>query len=142
MTLREFLQQRKQDSNGPAADRRRIEEYREAVKNLVKRFRDVLGPYEALEIEEWSSLLKEHSIPYNAPALTISFQDEQITIEPKGRFVIDADGRVSMTRGAREIYLDWAGREQWVFRWVLPRGTKAQPLTNQSIEELVQELLA
>lgn len=142
MTLREFLTDRARDTAGPAGDRLKIREYSDAVKSLMKRFRDVLSPYEALEIVEWLPLLKERSIPYNAPALTVNFRDDQITIEPKGAFVLDSAGRVSMTRGMREVHIDWAGGNDWVFRWVLPRTTNKEPLTNEAIEDLVQGLLA
>lgn len=108
----------------------------------MARFSEVLRPYDALEIEEWLPLLNEHAIPYNAPALTVSFRDDQITIEPKGAFVMDSEGRVAMSRGVREVHLDWAGGDEWTWRWVTPRTTTPEPLTNQAIEELVQGLLA
>lgn len=142
MTLREFLEQRQHDGHDAAERRHRIEAYSAAVTKLMGRFREVLRPYDALVIDEWLPLLKEHAIPYNAPALTVSFRDDQIDIEPKGAFVVDAAGRVAMSRGIREVHLDWAGGDEWTFRWVTPRTTIPEPLTNQAIEELVQGLLA
>ncbi|XYH98878.1 hypothetical protein ACMHYB_03695 [Sorangium sp. So ce1128] len=142
MTLREFLEERQRDSRGAAEHRRRIDDYSAAVKRLMGRISDVLRPYDALEIEEWLPLLNEHAVPYNAPALTVSFQEDQITIEPKGAFVVDSEGRVAMSRGVREVHLDWAGGDDWTFRWVTPRTTTPQALTNQAIEDLVQGLLA
>jgi hypothetical protein len=109
MTLRDFLQERQHDSQGGAEQRRKIEAYSIAVKRLMGRFREVLRPYDALAVEEWLPLLKEHAVPYNAPALTISFGDDQIDIQPKGAFVMDSEGRVAMTRGVREVHLDWPG---------------------------------
>lgn len=142
MTLREFLDERQRDSHGAAEHRRKIEMYTAAVKTLMGRFRDVLRPYDALEIEEWTPLLKEHAIPYNAPALTVGFRDDQISIQPTGAFVVDSEGRVAMSRGVREVHLDWAGGDAWTFRWVTPRTTTPAPLTDQAIEDLVQGLLA
>lgn len=144
MTLREFLVERAGDSRGPAEDRLRIREYSDAVKNLIKRFRDFLTPYKTLglELEDWMPLLKERWIPYNAPALTVRFRDDEIVVEPKGTFVVDGQGRVSMTCGMREVHLDWLGDDNWTFRWVLPRTTKAQPLSDQDIEDIVLGLLS
>jgi hypothetical protein len=142
MTLREFLAERARDTAGPAADRMKILEYSDAVTSLMKRFRNVLGPYESLEIQEWSRLLKEHAIPYDAPALTIRFRDDEIFVEPTAAFPVNSEGRVAMTRGMRQVHLDWAGNDDWTYRWVLPRETEAKPLTETSIEELVIGLLA
>jgi hypothetical protein len=142
MTLRDFLQERQHDSRGGAEQRRRIEAYSAAVKTLMGRFKEVLRPYDALQVEEWLPLLKEHAVPYNAPALTISFGDEQIDIQPKGALVMDSEGRVAMTRGVREVHLDWAGSDDWTFRWVTPRTSTPERLTDQAIEDLVQGLLA
>jgi hypothetical protein len=142
MTLREFLEERQRDSSGAAEQRRRIDAYRAAVKSFMDRIRGVLRPYDALVIEEWSPLLHEHGVPYNAPALTVSFRDDQITVEPKGAFVMDAEGRVAMSRGVREVHLDWAGGDAWTYRWVTPRTSVPAPLTDQAIEDLVQGLLA
>ncbi len=144
MTLREFLVERSSDSRGPAEDRLRIREYSDAVTKLTKRIRDFLIPYKALglEIEEWVPLIKERWIPYNAPALTVRFRDDEIVIEPKGTFVVNGLGRVSMTRGMREVHLDWLGDDNWTFRWVLPRTTKATPFTDQDIEDIVLGLLS
>jgi len=142
MTLREFLEERQRDSHGAAEHRQKIEAYRSAVKRLIDRFSEVLRPYDALDVEEWLPLLTEHSVPYNAPGLTVSFREDQITIQPMGAFVVDSEGRVAMSRGVREAHLDWAGGDEWTWRWVTPRTTTPQPLTNQAIEDLVQGLLA
>ncbi len=142
MTLREFLEERQRDSSGAAEQRRRIDAYRAAVKSLMDRFRKALSPYDALQVEEWLPLLHEHAIPYNAPALTVSFREDQIAVEPKGAFVVDSLGRVAMSRGIREVHLDWGGGDAWTYRWVTPRTTIAEPLTDAAIEDLVQGLLA
>lgn len=142
MTLREFLKERSRDTGQAAEDRQKIREYSEAVRSLIQRIRQVLSPYELLEIEEWEPLLKERWIPYNAPALTVRFRADEIIIEPKGAFVVEGKGRIAMTQGIRKVHLDWLEDDKWAFRWVLPRETEPMPLTDTAIENLVMGLLA
>jgi hypothetical protein len=139
MTLKEFLAARKKD-RGPHA---RIGEYTAAVERLMARLKGLLAGLDGLALEDWLPLLKEQGIFYNAPALTLMVDDDQITVEPVGAYVIDSKGRVRMSCGVKEVHLDWAGaNDDWTFRWVNPRATDAAPFTDQAVEEIVQGLLS
>jgi hypothetical protein len=144
MALKEFLAERKQRAHTPGE---RTGAYAAAVSRLIARFKAILSPFKnQLTLEEWLPLLKEvdHGAPpYNAPALTVIFDDDQITIEPVGYYVINSKGRVQVTCGVREVHLDWAGSgDDWAYRWVNPRTTNASPLTDAAVEEIVQGMLA
>ena len=71
VTLAEFLKHRRERPASAADIHGHIGLFRTAVERLAARIRDVLRPYEELEIEERSVLLKEEGVPYGAPALTI-----------------------------------------------------------------------
>ncbi len=140
MTLKEFLEARKKSGSTPGD---RLQAYADAVGRLMTRIKGVVTPFPQLTIEEWLPLLKERGVTYNAPALTVVLEDDQITIEPVGTEVVGSKGRVRMACGVREVHLDWAGTgDDWTFRWVNPRTTEAAPLTDGAIEEIVQGLLA
>lgn len=140
MTLKEFLANRPKGADGATARTRR---YAEAVERLMDRLTKRLTPYEQLSVEQWLPLLKEHGVSYNAPAITVLYGDEQVTIEPVGTYLINSKGRVRMTNGVREVHLDWDGTtDDWTYRWVNPRVTTAEPLSDVAVEEIVQGLLA
>ena len=145
MSLKEFLEQRALDPALGESVHARIERWRTAALNLIQRLRRVLQPHARLELEEWTVVLQEQAVRYNAAALTIRFQDVQITVEPKGTFLPpgEGNGRVTMECGARLVLLDWRGEESWTYWWSLPQHDEpARPLTDTIIEDLVQELLA
>ena len=143
MTLAEFLKHRRERPASAADLHGHIGLFRTAVERLAARIRDVLRPYEELEIEERSVLLKEEGVPYGATALTIRFLDVQVTVEPKGMSVIGAAGRVELASGVKVVLLDWNRGDDWSYRWSIPSGDGgSRPLTDAAIEEIVQGLLA
>lgn len=143
MNLAEFLKHRRERPASADELHIHIGGFRTAVERLTARIRNVLAPYEDLQVEEQTVLLKEQGVPYGATALTPRFLDLHITVEPKGMSVIGAAGRVEMATGVNVVLLDWNGGDDWSYRWSIPSGDGTlRPLTDAAIEELVQGLLA
>lgn len=140
MTLKDFLANRKKGES----PHEHTKAYALAVERLMVRLKKILSPFDAFTVEEWLPLLKEHGVTYNAPALTLSVDNDQITIEPVGAYaMVGSKGRVRMFCGMREVHLDWAGvDDDWTFRWVNPQEKVPSPFTDEVVEEIVQGLLS
>ena len=142
MGLREFLET--QHPSGPGGGpRSRIAAWTAAVSALDARFKEVLGKFRQIRLTEWSVLREHAGVRYNAEALTISFEDADITLEP---LVIDPEagilGRSSLERGVRQVHLD-CGTDGalWRYHWVIPHDPAEKELSDAAIEEIVEQLL-
>jgi hypothetical protein len=143
MSLGEFLKRRQQNAALEVDVRATLARWGAAVEHLCGWIKSTLKPYRELEIEEWNMVLEEEGIRYNVPALTILFLGEQITVEAQGFFLIGARGRVDVSCGARLFHLLWNGENDWTYRRVSPHGNGLpQPLTPESLEQIIQELLS
>jgi hypothetical protein len=141
MSLREFLEHPRAGApdGGP---RPRIAAWRTAVSTLVARFRSILGKFQQLRLIDWSVLRNYAGIRYNAEALTIALDENAITLEPT---TIDPEpgvlGRVSVNCGVREVHLDCSlDGKLWRYHWVIPRDGASEELTDEAIENVVEEL--
>jgi len=132
MTLKEFLDTRIQSA---ALDR---DDWLERLRELLSDIRCWLSDYPQLQLEDWVVLLIDgDGTRFNAPALTILFQDAQITVQPKG-----AGGRVEMSCGARTVYLEYRQGHGWGYFWE-EQSEAIKPLDKTVFaDEVVQGLLA
>lgn len=142
MALRDFLEQHRPGASegGP---RPKIAAWRAAVSALNRRFKNVLGKFEPLQLTDWSVLRDHAGIRYNAEALTIAFGETAITLEPNA--IEPAPGilgRSILNCGVREVHLDCGPNgELWRYHWVIPHDPAQAELTDAAIEKLVEELL-
>lgn len=145
MSLKDFLEQRSRDPSHAESVHAAIAGYKAAEAALIQRLMDRLGQYPQLELDRRGTGLKEQAIHYTVFELLIRFGDVQIAVEPKGAFLPDSRGRVTMACGAKLVLLDWQGDDAWTYWWSIPQralGALPQPLTDAAIEALVEELLA
>ena len=142
MGLREFIEAHR----APAPDggpRSKISAWKAAVSTLDSRFKEVLGKFPEIRLTDWNVLREHVGVRYNAEALTISFEDADITLEP---LAIEPEagvlGRSSLERGVRQVYLD-CGTDGtlWRYHWVIPHDPAKKELTDAAIEEIVEQLL-
>ena len=143
MSLKAFLEQRSQTPGYSESIRSTIESWKQATYRLLGRIEQQLEPYPQLDLQRRWVSLTEHSVRYGMERLEISFAEASIAVEPKGAFVPDSRGRVAMSCGAKLVLLDWVQRDEWTYRWSIPRrDDPPQPLTDAAIESLIEELLA
>lgn len=142
MALRDFLEQQRTGApeSGP---RSKITAWRAAVAALDARFRDVLGKFDQLLLTDWSVLREHGGVRYNAEALTITFGETVITLEPN---TIEPEpgilGRSILNCGVREIHLDCGSDGAlWRYHWVIPHDPTVAELTDMAIEKLIEDLL-
>jgi hypothetical protein len=143
--LSQFLREKKGQLELGRQPREIIKIWTTAVERLLVRIRSILEPYtaEGLTMQQWLPLLKEQGVPYNISALTIHFLDYQITVDPKAAPSNGDPGRIEMSCGAKIVWLLWAGGDNWSYKWEYPAYADGpRQLTDQAIEQLVQELLA
>lgn len=142
MGLREFLQTH-HASTPEGGPRSKIATWKAAVSTLDARFKEVLGKFPQIRLTEWSVLREHAGVRYNIEALTISFEDADITLEP---LAIEPEagilGRSSLERGVRQVHLD-CGTDGalWRYHWVIPHDPAKSELTDAAIEEIIEQLL-
>jgi hypothetical protein len=141
MGLRDFLNQH-EGSAGDKPPSSEIAAWQAAVSTLVARFKEVLAKYEQLRLTDWAVLREHRGVRYNAEALTIEFGESPVTLEPLAiKPVGGILGRASLNCGVRQVHLDCADDGKlWRYHWVIPSDPKQAELTDEAIEELVEEL--
>ena len=124
-------------------------EWLEDLENLMTQIRGWLDAGEKeglLRIEKNTVTMEEEKIgTYQAPALKIRFPGSRIVqVEPAGRLIVGAKGRVDFTHGPRKTILLRREHESWQFRIGAGgmSGEKFHDLSEESLSEAIRELIA
>ncbi|MDI3284578.1 hypothetical protein [Polyangium sp. 15x6] len=130
MSLKDVLKQRGKEK---AVD---LEEFEKVVTTLM---RDIRKWVEGLpfELMEWSVLVQHADKRLNLPAITIHFEDDQVTVQPRS-FLAGRRPQVEVSSGARAALLEYVGASGWMYSWEGVHG----PLTSLTEETFRDGVLA
>jgi len=142
--LAEFLKGKKYSET---QERRREEklllEWQEAVSNLFTKIENWLAPAmsEGLNLKRYMTEIDEKGLgKYTVPALELEFEGIQVKIEPVGRLVVGARGRVDISSPLGIYHLVRLGPEKDGWYLIRESVDDRKRLTKQTLEELLKEI--
>ncbi|HAF71287.1 MAG: hypothetical protein XD60_1827 [Acetothermia bacterium 64_32] len=145
-SLAEFLKEKKRSSSQIKERQRDLrEEWQKAVSNLFEKIENWLAPAssEGLNLKWYETELDEGDLgKYVAPALELEFEGIRVKIEPVGRLVIGARGRVDISSPLGVHHLVRLGPEEDDWYLVRDGVDERKRLTKQTLEELLKEIFA
>jgi hypothetical protein len=142
--LAEFLKEKKRPAS-QVKERREIllKEWQEVVSNLLSKIETWLAPAlsEGLNLKRYETEIDEEGLgKYVAPALELEFEGIRVKIEPVGRLVIGARGRVDISSPLGVYHLVRLDPDKDGWYLVRDRVDDRKQLTKQTLEELLKAI--
>ncbi|MBP1971727.1 hypothetical protein J2Z83_003882 [Virgibacillus natechei] len=94
-----------------------------------------------IDIKEKRIMLQEEHLGlYDAPSLVLAIEKEEIEIQPIGRLIIGAKGRIDIISSYAKYIVLYLDDREWVYRKETDHG-KFTDFTKENFEKILEDLL-